>query len=290
MNSDKQDIIMGIVPLYKPKLDEMENIKKYIDKLDYCFLLDDSGTSNIEVCQYLIDKFPGKVEYVCNSQNIGLCASVNNGFQLAINKGADWVLIMNPDGTFQNDALSIYRTYIKEADITNVAIIAPVFNTDRRQKKAGEGYRLIKYADMTGCLYNAIILQRLEFYDQKTYFYGLDVEYCLRVIKNNYQIIECSEVVLNHHPAETYNVKILGKTIFKCGKDNPQRYYYQFRSAYYIYQRYHNLFNIAFHIYKFLKVILFFDNKKEYKEMIKLGICDAKRGYYGKITEREIKK
>jgi len=222
-----------------------------------------------------------KIQYVCNKKNIGLCASVNNGFRLAIDKNADWVLIMNPDGTFSNNAIDIYRNFIRNQFTDDVAIIAPIFNSDRRPKKAKPGYRNIKYADMSGCLYNVSILKEIGLYDKNTYFYGLDVEYCLRVIRNGYKIIECSEAVLNHHPAQTYHVKLFGKTVFKCGKDTPNRYYYQFRSAYYIYKKYHDFYNFAFHIYKFLKVIFFFDNKKEYIKMIRSGILDAKSGYYG---------
>jgi rhamnosyltransferase len=284
MDTEKTTIV-GLVPLYKPKSDEIQNIKKYINKLDYCYLLDDSGYQNNEVCSELIEGYSGRVEYILNPENLGLCASVNNGFKLAANMGADWVLIMNPDGTFQNDAISIFKDYLRDYDSEDVAIIAPVFNIDRRPRKAENGHRQIRYADMTGCLYNMKILSILNFYDQNTYFYGLDTEYCLRVRKSGYRIVECSEAVLNHHPAQTFEIKIFNKTIFKCGKDVPQRFYYQFRSAYYINHKYHDFYNIIFHIYKFLKVVFLFDNKKEYMKMIKLGICDAKRNYYGKKVD-----
>lgn len=283
----KQSKIVGIIPIYKPNKKDFPNIAKYIDDLDYCFLLDDTGNNNRNVCQEIIDINPDKIEYVCNVKNIGLCASVNNGFRLAEKIGADWVLIMNPDGTFQNDALSIYRKFIANSDTSDIAIIAPVFNLDRRERNASTGEREIKFPDMSGCLYNVPILNKLGYYDQNTYFYSLDVEYCIRVRKNGYRIIECSEAVLNHHPAETYCVTFCGKTIFKCGRDNPQRYYYQFRTGYYIHRKYHDLYNFSISVYKWLKVVLFFDNKKEYFKMIKLGIYDAKRGFYGNIKDRE---
>lgn len=279
-------MIVGLVAMYMPNENEIDNISKYIDKLDYCYLLDDSATDNSRVAQPLLNRFEGKVEYYSNPYNMGLVASVNNGFKMAINRGANWILVMNPDGTFKNDAIGIFRKYISENDTHDVGIIAPRFNIDRRQKQEGKGVTEIKYPDMTGCLYNAKILGKLGFYDQNTYFYGLDVEYCIRVRKNGFKIIECCEAVLNHHPAETMNITLFGKTIFKCGKDSPQRFYYQFRSAYYINQKYHNFYNFAFFVYKYLKVILFFDNKGEYLKMIKMGIYDAKRGFYGNIKDR----
>lgn len=273
--------------MYMPKPNEIGNISKYIEELDYCYLLDDSAQDNSSVVQTLLDEHPGIVQYYMNPYNMGLVGSVNNGFRMAIEKGADWVLVMNPDGTFQNNAISIFKQYISQNNTDDVGIICPVFNIDRRPKEAGIGVREVNYPDMTGCLYNTKILSQIGFYDEKTYFYGLDLEYCLRVKKNGYRIIECSEAVLNHKPAETYAVRLFGKTLFKCGKDNPQRYYYQFRSAYYICKKYHSFYCFSFHVYKWLKVVLFFDNKKEYFKMINLGIQDAKRGFFGNIKDRE---
>lgn len=281
--------IVGIVPIFNPTTEELLNIEKYVNDLDYCYLLDDSGKSNIDICKDFLNKHFKKVEYICNQENIGLTASVNNGFKLAIEKKADWILIMNPDGTFQNDAIQKYKEYILNNLTDNIAILAPVFNIDRRKKEAKKGTRTIKYPDMTGCLYNAKILQKLGFYDPNTYFYSLDIEYCIRVRKNGYKIIECSEIVLNHHPAETHEVRVFNKTIFKYGKDKPIRFYYQFRSAYYIHKKYHNLYTFAFSLYKLLKVIFIFDNKKEYLKMIYLGIIDGKKKYYGKFEERNVK-
>lgn len=279
-------MIIGLVAMYMPQKKEIDNISKYISQLDYCYLLDDSAKDNSKAVDSLIKKFPEKVEYHMNVQNIGLVRSVNNGFKLAIEKGADWILVMNPDGTFKNDAISIFKKYIEKNDIKKVGIICPRYNIDRRPINEGIGTKEVKYPDMSGCLYNAKVLKKIGFYDENTYFYGLDLEYCIRIKKNGYKIIECSEAVLNHKPAETFDIKLFGKTIMKCGKDTPQRYYYQFRSAYYIIKKYHSFYCFAFHIYKVFKVIMFFDDKKEYFKMIRLGIKDAKKGFYGNLKER----
>jgi rhamnosyltransferase len=118
------------------------------------------------------------------------------------------------------------------------------------------------------------------------YFDGLDTEYCLRVLKHNYLIMECSEAVLNHHPAITRELKIGNKVIFRYGIDSPVRYYYQFRSGYYLHKKFGDVKNDLFMLYKYLKVVFLFNNKAEYKRLIKLGIQDAKLGYYGKYEEQ----
>ena len=77
-------MIIGLIAMYMPKADEIKNISKYIDELDYCFLLDDSATDNSNVVSELVEKFPDKVEYYMNPKNMGLVGSVNNGFEMAM--------------------------------------------------------------------------------------------------------------------------------------------------------------------------------------------------------------
>ena len=262
-------VIIGVVALYRPREEEIENIKRYVDDLDYCYLADDSGEDNGYIFKDFVEQCRGRAEYFANSKNIGLCAS-------------DWVLVMNPDGTFSNKAINIYRDYLKKYSPENVAIIAPTFNIDRHPKQAGAGNREISYADMSGCLYNIKIMKEIGLFDLKTYFYGLDTEYCMRVKKYGYKIIECSEAVLDHNPAKTCEIKLMGRRIFAYGIDPPKRFYYQFRSAYYIHKKYGINWNDFFMIYKMIKVVLFFDGKKEYFKAINTGIKDARKGYYGK--------
>lgn len=276
--------IVGIVALYNPTDKDLRNISTYINELDYCYLMDDSPKNNRKKCQTFINKYSNKICYIHNEQNLGLCASVNKGFKISVKKNADWILVMNPDGTFNNNAINIYREYIENHDCSQVAIIAPQYNFDRHPRVATQGIKKIKYADMSGSLYNAMILKQLNFYDQNTYFYGLDTEYCLRVISNGFKIVECSQAVLNHHPATTKSLTFFGRPFFKYGQDSPERYYYQFRSGLYIHKKYHNYKQDAFMIYKLLKVIFLFNEKKQYFYAIRKAIKDAKHHYYGKIN------
>lgn len=277
------DKIIGVIPIYKPQNSEISNIERYIKDLDFCILMDDSGEDNSVLFRDLFRKYESKLEYILNEKNIGLCASVNRGFRISKKLGAKWILVMNPDGSFGNNAIKIYREFIKNNSTENVAIICPTYNIDRRPRVAKLGVKNVDYADMSGCLYNISILDKLGYYDQNTYFYGLDTEYCIRVVKYGYKIIECSEAVLNHNPAETRHFKVFGRIVFSYGFDSPVRFYYQFRSAKYIHDKYGITRQDFFMIYKIIKVLLFFENKMDYFRMIIKGIKDAKNKYYGPL-------
>ena len=89
--------IVGVIPLYQPKKQDFPNILKYINDLDYCFLLDDTGKDNSFLCKEIVDVNPDKIQYVCNTENIGLCASVNNGFKLAKEKNTSIIDELSKD-------------------------------------------------------------------------------------------------------------------------------------------------------------------------------------------------
>jgi rhamnosyltransferase len=286
----KREKIIAVIPFFHPKRDEIDNVTSYLDDLDGCVIMDDSENDNSSMFDMLLKENEGKVYYYWNGKNIGLTASVNKGFKIAIKHEAEWILVMNPDGTFETDALSVYRSFISthKAAKQTVAVLIPQYNYDRHPRKASSGYKKACYGDMSGSLYNAAVLKKMGFFDEKTYFYGLEEEYCLRVRRNGFKIFQCMEAVINHNPATTNQSKILGLFVFKYGKDAPQRYYYQFRVAFYLLLDHLCLRSLILLVYKSLKVHLFFDQKQEYLRMRKLAWIDYKRGYFGKYESRGI--
>lgn len=277
--------IVCIVPLYNPTNEEIKNIESYVDTLDYCILMDDSQVEHRNVCSVLLEKYRGRVDYIWNKNNIGLCKSANNGMKAAIKLGAEWILIMNPDSKPHNDIVSVFREYIDKNDTDNIAILAPRYNYDRHRRNIRLGNRKISFVMMSGSMINVKALKRIGFYDERFFIDGLDNEWCLRALRAGYHIIECSEALLDHHPAETREVKVLGKTVFKYGWDRPERYYYQFRGLFLIHDEYHSIYNDLFCLYKLLKCILFFDNKSEYKKAWQIAKKDYKLNYFGKIRD-----
>ena len=274
--------IVCVIPLYDPKQEELDNIASYASVLDYCILMDDSPKSNEALCKPLVYSFHNHMEYVWNQENIGLCKSANYGIKRAVEMGAEWVLIMNPDSKMHNDIVSVYRDYIDKNNTDDIAILAPQYNYDRHKRSVKVGIRSINFAMMSGSLMNVKALKRIGLYDERFFIDGLDNEWCLRALKAGYRIIECSEAMLDHHPAETKELKILGKTVFKYGQDSPSRYYYQFRSFFIIHDEYHSLCNDAFCLYKYLKAMILFDNRSAYKQVWKQAKEDYKAGYFGK--------
>ena len=286
MSSSKCTIAI-VMPAYNPSLEDYERLMSYASQADFCIVQDDSESSNENLFLSCFSNRSISVFYRWNGRNLGLVRSLNRGFAAAISMGADWVLVMNPDGIMAGNAIASYRRYIDNHEISSIAALFPTYDTERRPRKAALGVREVTYGDLSGTLFRSAVLKRIGLYDEKTYFYGCDVEWCLRARKAGYKFMEISEALIHHQPASTRRLKVFGRTIFSYGIDSPIRYYYQFRSGYYIHSLYHDVRQDAFMLFKLLKVIFLFDNKREYLRLHKKAKEDFLAGYFGSYDARQ---
>ncbi|GHU66986.1 hypothetical protein FACS1894184_06050 [Clostridia bacterium] len=168
------------------------------------------------------------------------------------------------------------ETYRKCLTEYQVAVLGPQFVYDRRKKKAVKENEYKRWIMLSGALLNLDVFEKLGGFDERLFIDGIDVEYCLRVRKNGYRILQCCEAILFHKPAETRKLKI-GSIILLYGWHNEKRYYYQAMSRAYIMITYHDYESFLKLIVKFLKILLLFDHKKTYFQHYFRGIHDGCR-------------
>ena len=82
--------------------------------------------------------------------------------------------------------------------------------------------------------------------------------------QHGYDIMECGQAILAHQPAKTKIAEIFGKTLLKYGYAYPERYCSSARASVFLWKEYRDIYSLLFHIYHFLKILLLFDNKREY--------------------------
>lgn len=274
--------IVIVVALYNPVLEELSNIYEYVRHSDVCILMDDSEIDNsIFVNSFFDNKDIENTIYVWNKKNVGLCASVNSGINRAVEHGADWVLLMNPDSKISSNMIKEFSVFIDKNDCTKICALAPQYNYDRHKRERYNGYRMLSWSNMSGMCVNVKLLEDIGNFDEKLFIDGLDIEWCIRARSKGYKIIEVGSAVLEHHPAETRILLVGGKELFKYGWDSIDRYYYSFRGCWYIFRQYKSFVALKWMMIKLAKVIILFDNKKEYLKMFFRGIKDANSGVWG---------
>lgn len=266
----------AIVVLYETQRKNIENIKQYYDKVDLMVILDNSRIDNYNTVNEIIDIDEKKTLYKHFEKNIGLCAALNIGMKIAEEFGCDWALIMDDDSSLITDIIQVYKKFIFNNNVADIAVLSPIHIFDRRNAYGYIGNKQINWAMTSGCYYNIKIFQRLGGFFEALFVECLDLDYCYRALENGYIILECGEAQLNHHPAETRTFSIFGKNILSYGVASPWRYYMQARNLTWIFLRYRHLTDLVTYIWKIIKVILFFDKKKEYIRQMNSGRKEGK--------------
>ena len=266
-------MISSIVVLYEPKIEECTHICDYYMGVDIVYVIDNSKENyKASVEQALIEKYNNieKLHYFHFPENIGLCKALNFGIRQAKEAGCDWALLMDAESSFITDIVSVYRYMLNKLD-SDVAVLAPVHIHDRSSASKYEGERIIKWAMTSGCLYNISTFEKMEGFKEELFVDGLDIDYCYKVREAGYKVLECGRALLRHHPASTKEFVLFGKAIFKYGVSSPERYKMQARSLVWLIRRYKQFPDVVRYCWKWVKVVLFFNEKGKYIYEMKVG-------------------
>lgn len=262
-------MIGSVVVLYDPTKDEIENINTYLPEVDYAVIVDNSAQNHQELVTALIGN-QKKIQYYSEQTNLGLCKGFNLGIELLRAKGCEWALLFDADSKLGSDIISVYKTAIADHPQKNVALFAPVHLFDRSNHVPYHGYKSVDWSMTSGWLVNIEIFQKQNGFFEALFVDGLDMDYCFKSHENGYQVIECGEAIINHHPAETKS--FFG---FKYGIASPYRYYMQARQLIWCWKRYKKPKMFLIYLYKWFKVVVLFPKKKEYIKNMMNGTRDG---------------
>lgn len=270
--------VCSIVVLYEPEDQEINNILDYFSSVDKAYILDNSVESRERLVRDTLSKMfesiEDRMEYIHFDHNIGLCKALNYGMKLAMDEDFAWALIMDADSTFNTDVVNIYRKYIASHNCERIGVLAPVHLHDRSMEKSFEGERNVAWAMTSGCFYKTDVFRKFQGFKEELFVDGLDIDYCYKLHRRGYRVVELADARINHLPGETQSVRIAGKEI-KYGIASPWRYYMQARSIIWCMLEYHSANEFARYCVKWGKVLLLFEHKKEYMKELLRGTRDG---------------
>ena len=272
--------IAGVVVLYNYNEEIINNIKTYSKYCTKIYGIDNSDKLNNNIKNEIVKI--QNFEYINLKRNRGIAKALNVGLQKAKEDNFEWVLTMDQDSFFSDNLISYYKKLIEKQESNKIAIISPVYKIDRKKTKQYLGYKKIKYTMQSANLMNVRIWNEIGKFKEDFFIDVVDYEYCYRCIKNNYEIYQCGKALLNHKPGETKEKKILWLN-YKYGYCSPERIYYQSRNLLWTAKKYHSINMYLILIMKLGKIILLFNNKKEFLKMYRRGVRDCLDEKFGKL-------
>jgi rhamnosyltransferase len=279
------------VVLYKPDAIMLQRISEYAGRLELLIVVDNTEHADLSD---LYAGFP-TVCYVPFGENKGIATALNVAAKIAISKSASWLLMLDQDSQMQPTTFSMIKAYVTNISKPTVALVSTVQvskSSDAKLLAGGPAIKQINRAMTSGSTINLAAYLKCGAFEDKLFIDHVDNEYCLRLRKAGFQILQLSHVALNHSLGETRSLTI-GKWKFQYIVHKPFRSYYYVRNGLFVAFQYWEhapwfLNSLLFQIFKdIFKATLLQGQTILRLKMIFLGALHFCRKRYGPLTRGE---
>lgn len=275
-------IINGVVVLYNPGEEVIENIKSYQSFCRKLFVMDNSTYVNQKVVSIL--KEFSNVVYVYLEGNKGIAKALKEGMKLSIEDKSDYTLTMDQDSIFPTGKLDIVKDYINKYK-DEYAIIGLNFNSDSTDPKLIEE----KFLLTSGNFINNEDYQKIEGFKEELFIDWVDFDLDEQFYQIGKKVCYINEVSLVHAIGNPKSHKLMGKKVTALNH-SLVRYYYRYRNGLYLYKRNKKYYKKKYKhdiIIDRIKILLYEKNKHQKFKMIRKGRKDAKRNILGPYKEEK---
>lgn len=189
-------ISCGIVS-FNPDIDLLQsNIEAINSQVEQIFLVD-NGSDNVNAVERLTNQYRS-VQLIKNTENRGIAAALNQCCETSTKDGYQWIVTLDQDSVCPEHFVDGLSQFIDVEE--KVGIIAPLV-VDRSVGVIGHhpnGYAEVRTCITSGAMTNLAVWNTLKGFDEKMFIDSVDFEYCYRVRKAGYKVIQTDQVQLNH--------------------------------------------------------------------------------------------
>ncbi|MEJ2697615.1 MAG: glycosyltransferase family 2 protein [Candidatus Sulfobium sp.] len=288
--------VCAVIVTYNTGKSVAESVAGILGQVDHLIVIDNGSEAvTIGILETLANKNSSRVSIIRNERNVGLAHALNQGVELGLSLGADWILTLDhdsyPAADMVNKMLSVYEDLSHKE---NVAVVAPK-PVDRSATfepsffKFGSfkfticcGNKRFIEPDIvitSGSMTKASVFREVGLFQSRFFIDCIDYEFCLRLRNRKYRIIVACEALLGHRLGKMSQIKFLGGRLTPTNHP-PERWYYMARNRVYIYRNYWKNFwfiylDMVSFIKEVMKVILLESNKARKVANIFRGLFDG---------------
>lgn len=290
MNRSGTEQVAGVVVLYNPAQDVLDNIRSYLSQVGVLFVVDNTETPDPEFVRQLADMTC--VNYVWSGGNLGIAPALNTGARLAMERGYVYLLTMDQDSRAVPGMVSTLLQEMQGHDSARMGIAAPLYFT-KPGDTSGEGgtCRKVLYVMTSGNLLSLQVYQAVGGFREDLFIDFVDVEYCLRLNQSGYSVLQVPGTHLDHRVGDLVGVGFF-RPLFSITSHSPLRMYYKTRNRFFVTDLYRRQFpafwwrdKLRFCL-EICRLILFEPDKRAKVAMLMRGWLDYRRGKYGKFDQR----
>ena len=221
--------LLGIVVLYYPNEDLVDNILSYLPFLDQLVIWDNTPKEFQKKIRIEDAILQDKILYWGENDNVGLGKAFNQVIDYATREGGTHLLTMDQDSFFVENDFAKYVDAIKGEEI---AIFSPNYIIqDKKLYPEQKTLLEVEYSMTSGSIYPVAIFNEIGGFRCDFFIDIIDIEFCLRAKKSGIPTKIITGVNLNHKLGyKKKKHRFLWKTI-SPNEYSPIRSYYMIRNS-----------------------------------------------------------
>lgn len=294
-------MVGAIVVGYFPEFFILNNLLlRLVEQVDFVVFLDNGG------CRDFLTQFPQpKIQYVDLNGNQGLGFALNRGFELAVERGCEYVATFDQDSVLPDGMIACLVEAHRELNRRgeNCAAVSPIFYDRREGRKtrfpfyreiggavraittnaSQSGLIEVDVLITSGMLVKATLWQSGLHYDPSLFVDYTDTDWCFRAKASGLKLFACRDQEMGHALSDAPPVRFFGSSLFRY---SPLRRYYYFRNTVYIVRQPYVSFawkrRLAFGlVIRFIANLIIDEKKISSLKMMSLGVFHAITGKAG---------
>ena len=231
------------------------------------------------------------LRYIPIGRNVGVAAALNVAAEMAIQNRNDWMLMLDQDSRLSRETHLLVSEYAGSVEDKSIALVSaiPVSRAaDLKRIDAASVVRDVDHVITSGSSLNLSAYVRCGRFEEKLFIDHIDTEYCFRLRRSGFRVVELTRAHLEHALGEIVHKKLFGYEV-QYVSHMPFRSYYYVRNGLYVafkFFTFHPLFFMffAFRILNdFGKAVLFQSQKALRLRMMILGAFHFAVNSYGQL-------
>lgn len=221
------------ITLYHPDEKIAENILRISSYFETIYLFDntESKTKTDKMRNLLHKK---GIKYATKNKNTGLAYALNVCCHAAYKAGYQWIMLLDQDSVITKDTLDEMKDFIEHWDSKRLGIVAPRIEDYGLRCVKSKGAKEKTQVITSGMILKLEAFKNIGGFLNDLFLYYVDFEYCYRLRKKGYIILQNQGAILYHNQYDKEK-SING---YKIDKNTPLRHYYHAKGYYYIIEHY----------------------------------------------------
>jgi rhamnosyltransferase len=240
------ELVVGVVVTYNPGPYLAAHLAQLREQMEHVVVVD-NGSSNLDLVRAACMR--SKCRLIPNERNLGIAAALNQGAREALALNAAWLAMFDQDSLLPAGAIKDMLAVSGEHPERDRIGIVSMTHRDRGTGNAyhapsdvlaeSDTWRILRSTITSGSLVRCAVIRALGAFEEALFIDFVDHEYCLRIRRHGWLVIEARRTVMTHSIGASRVHRVLGRPVVLT-HHNPVRRYYITRNQLEIYCR--NLF------------------------------------------------